>query len=122
MCEALSFTYRYVPVGLLERLPAKMNDRPYPFKGRDDLETLLASSNSADWVKISEMFLGPSGMYGCHRCSSLMLTVENISSGVQFYSKAQELSSWPRGEQRLEWQNDPSCVAQPASSILAHNI
>lgn len=59
LCEAMSFTYRYVPVGLLERLPARMNDRPYPFKGRDELETLLASSDSEDWVKISEMFLGP---------------------------------------------------------------
>lgn len=38
MCEALSFNYRYIPVGILERLPAKMNDRPYPFKGRDELE------------------------------------------------------------------------------------
>ena len=41
VCEALSFTYRYVPVGLLERLPARMNDRPYPFKGRDELEVSL---------------------------------------------------------------------------------
>jgi tRNA-dihydrouridine synthase 3 len=41
LCEALSFTYRYVPVGLLERLPARMNDRPYPFKGRDELEVSL---------------------------------------------------------------------------------
>lgn len=38
LCEAISFTYRYVPVGLLERLPANLNDRPYPFKGRDELE------------------------------------------------------------------------------------
>lgn len=59
LCEALSFNYRYIPVGLLERLPARMNDRPYPFKGRDDLETLLASGNAADWVKITSMFLGP---------------------------------------------------------------
>lgn len=38
LCEALSFTYRYVPVGLLETLPARLNDRPYPFKGRNELE------------------------------------------------------------------------------------
>lgn len=59
LCEALSFQYRYVPIGLLERLPAKINDRAPTFKGRDELETLLASPNSKDWVKISEMFLGP---------------------------------------------------------------
>ncbi|KAG2134108.1 hypothetical protein DEU56DRAFT_871874 [Suillus clintonianus] len=59
LCEALSFQYRYVPIGLLERLPAKINDRAPAFKGRDELETLLASPNSQDWVKISEMFLGP---------------------------------------------------------------
>ncbi|KAG0145307.1 hypothetical protein CROQUDRAFT_706719 [Cronartium quercuum f. sp. fusiforme G11] len=59
VCEALGFQYRYVPVGLLERLPARINDRPYPFKGRDELETLLASSSSQDWVKISSLFLGP---------------------------------------------------------------
>ncbi|GJE98717.1 zinc finger dihydrouridine synthase [Phanerochaete sordida] len=59
LCEALSFQYRYVPIGLLETLPGRLNDRPPAFRGRDDLETLLASGDSRDWVKISEMFLGP---------------------------------------------------------------
>lgn len=59
LCEALSFQYRYVPIGLLERLPGKLNDRAPSFKGRNELETLLASGDSRDWVKISEMFLGP---------------------------------------------------------------
>ncbi|KAH9820290.1 hypothetical protein DFH28DRAFT_661346 [Melampsora americana] len=45
LCESLGFQYRYVPVGLLERLPARINDRPYPFKGRDELGTLLASGS-----------------------------------------------------------------------------
>lgn len=58
-CEALSFQHRYVPVGLLEHLPAQLNDRPFPYKGRNELETLLASDQSSDWVKLSEMFLGP---------------------------------------------------------------
>jgi len=58
LCEALSFQYRYIPIGLLERLPGKINERPPAFKGRDDLETLLSSSDSRDWVRISEMFLG----------------------------------------------------------------
>ncbi|KAF8142906.1 zinc finger dihydrouridine synthase [Mycena galopus ATCC 62051] len=59
LCEALSFQYRYVPIGLLEHLPARINDRAPAFRGRDDLETLLASGDSRDWVRISEMFLGP---------------------------------------------------------------
>ncbi|KAA1474453.1 FMN-linked oxidoreductase [Dentipellis sp. KUC8613] len=59
LCEALSFQYRYVPIGLLETLPGRINDRAPLFRGRDELETLLASSDSRDWVKISEMFLGP---------------------------------------------------------------
>ncbi|KAI1792355.1 zinc finger dihydrouridine synthase [Ganoderma leucocontextum] len=59
LCEALSFQYRYIPIGLLETLPAKLNERAPAFRGRDELETLLASADSRDWVKVSEMFLGP---------------------------------------------------------------
>ncbi|KAI3484315.1 hypothetical protein L1887_52628 [Cichorium endivia] len=58
MCEMMSFTHRYVPTGLLEFLPSRLNDRPPMFRGRDDLETLLASGKADDWVKVSEMFLG----------------------------------------------------------------
>lgn len=58
MCEMMSFTHRYVPTGLLEFLPSRLNDRPPLFRGRDELETLLASSNAQDWVKLTEMFLG----------------------------------------------------------------
>merc|ERR1712166_265174 len=60
LLEWLSFLYRYVPVGLLEVLPQKMNQRPPLYmQGRNDLETLFLSKNPADWVKISEMVLGP---------------------------------------------------------------
>ncbi|KAF9093352.1 tRNA-dihydrouridine(47) synthase [NAD(P)(+)]-like protein [Mortierella sp. AM989] len=59
MLEWQSFLYRYVPVGLLEVLPQKMNDRPPAFVGRNDLETLMASPDVKDWVKLSEMVLGP---------------------------------------------------------------
>ena len=34
---------RYVPVGILERLPARINDRPPAWRGRNEMETLLAS-------------------------------------------------------------------------------
>ena len=43
-----------VPVGLLERLPARLQDRPPRFVGRNDLETLMASPNAHDWVKTTE--------------------------------------------------------------------
>lgn len=61
LCEFMSFTHRYIPVGILEKLPAKLNQRPPQWKGRDDLETLLGSDNYKDWIKISEMFLGKAG-------------------------------------------------------------
>lgn len=59
LLEWLSFLYRYIPVGLLERPPQKINERPPIYHGRDDLETLMASGNCTDWIKISEMLLGP---------------------------------------------------------------
>ncbi|KAI5863012.1 FMN-linked oxidoreductase [Durotheca rogersii] len=59
LLEWLSFTHRYVPLGILEHLPPSLNDRPPRYRGRNDLETLLASDHYKDWIKISEMFLGP---------------------------------------------------------------
>lgn len=58
MCEFISFTHRYIPVGILERLPPKLNERPPKWKGRNELETLLGSTDYKDWIKITEMFLG----------------------------------------------------------------
>eukprot|EP00754_Rhynchopus_humris_P049010 Rhum_TRINITY_DN8125_c0_g1::Rhum_TRINITY_DN8125_c0_g1_i1::g.26179::m.26179/K05544/DUS3; tRNA-dihydrouridine synthase 3 len=59
LCEWLGFLCRYVPVAMLERLPQAHNERPQPFVGRDDLETLMSSDRASDWVKISEIVLGP---------------------------------------------------------------
>lgn len=59
LCEWLSFLHRYVPVGLLERLPQRMNERPPYYEGRDALETLMSSDSVTDWIRISEMLLGP---------------------------------------------------------------
>lgn len=52
LLEWLSFACRYVPIGLLEYLPPNIQDRPPRFRGRDDLETLMASDNYQDWIKI----------------------------------------------------------------------
>ncbi|XP_034975923.1 tRNA-dihydrouridine(47) synthase [NAD(P)(+)]-like [Zootoca vivipara] len=59
LLEWLSFLCRYIPAGLLERLPQRINERPPYYMGRDYLETLMASQNVGDWIKISEMLLGP---------------------------------------------------------------
>ncbi|KAI8465075.1 MAG: putative tRNA-dihydrouridine synthase [Monoraphidium minutum] len=59
LLEWLSFAHRYVPVGLLEVAPQRMGWRPPSFAGRSDLETLLGSEAAGDWVRISEMLLGP---------------------------------------------------------------
>lgn len=59
MLEWLSFMCRYIPVGLLERVPQKINERPPYYMGRDYLESLMASQNVGDWIRISEMLLGP---------------------------------------------------------------
>ncbi|KAK3109054.1 hypothetical protein FSP39_021934 [Pinctada imbricata] len=59
LMEWLSFLYRYIPVGLLEQVPQKINERPPYYVGRNDLETLMASPSCLDWIKLSEMLLGP---------------------------------------------------------------
>lgn len=58
MLEFMSFTHRYIPVGILDRLPPKLNERPPQWRGRNELETLLGSTNYQDWIKVTEMFLG----------------------------------------------------------------
>ena len=52
LLEWLSFAHRYVPVGILEHLPPRLQDRPPAWRGRNDLETLLGSDNYQDWIKI----------------------------------------------------------------------
>ncbi|XP_024530818.1 tRNA-dihydrouridine(47) synthase [NAD(P)(+)]-like [Selaginella moellendorffii] len=59
LLEWLSYLHRYIPVGLLEVIPQRLNWRPPRYVGRNDLETLMASDSAADWVRISEMLLGP---------------------------------------------------------------
>ncbi|XP_054744257.1 tRNA-dihydrouridine(47) synthase [NAD(P)(+)]-like [Anastrepha obliqua] len=59
LLEWQSFLYRYIPYELLQYPPQQINQRPQKFRGRDEMETLMSSPNSADWVRLSEMLLGP---------------------------------------------------------------
>ena len=57
-CEFMSFFHRYIPMGICERYPVRLNERPPNWIGRDDMESLLGSTSSKDWIKLSEMFFG----------------------------------------------------------------
>ncbi|BBN06407.1 tRNA-dihydrouridine synthase 3 [Marchantia polymorpha subsp. ruderalis] len=59
LLEWLSYMHRYIPVGLLEVVPQRLNWRPPSYFGRNDLETMMASESAVDWIKISEFLLGP---------------------------------------------------------------
>lgn len=54
LLEWLSFLYRYVPFGMLANPPQKINQRPEydSYLARDDLETLMGSNKSSNWIKI----------------------------------------------------------------------
>lgn len=58
LLEWLSYLHRYIPVGLLEVLPQRMNWRPPYYHGRDDLETLMASERPTDWIELSTRLIG----------------------------------------------------------------
>jgi len=59
LLEWLAFLYRYIPVGLLERAPQRIGEKCPPAIARDELEQLMLSPDARDWVRISEMLLGP---------------------------------------------------------------
>lgn len=53
LLELQSFHCRYVPVGLLHQGASKLLWKVPQFKGRCELETLLASHEVHDWVELS---------------------------------------------------------------------
>jgi tRNA-dihydrouridine synthase 3 len=55
----MSLLSRYIPVGLLERVPIRIGQKAPQFIGRNDLETLMGSSKIDDMISISSMLLGP---------------------------------------------------------------
>lgn len=57
-CEFMSFFHRYVPMGICERYPVLLNERPPNWRGRNELETLLGSTDVKDWIQLSELFFG----------------------------------------------------------------
>lgn len=46
-------------MGICERYPVLLNERPPKWVGRNELETQMGSSDVSDWIKLSELFLGP---------------------------------------------------------------
>jgi tRNA-dihydrouridine synthase 3 len=90
LLEWLSFSHRYVPIGLLEHLPPSLNDRPPAYRGRNELETLMASGNYKDWIKIRYVLMIKERRMGCEmrvlisnlvvRCSWDLFTLSSTSS------------------------------------------
>lgn len=87
LLEWLSYTCRYIPVGLLDVVPQRLNWRPPSYYGRDELETLMASDSAADWVCSSLSFqiinsksfsLGKLSSWGGIFYYVLLQTVEHI--------------------------------------------
>jgi hypothetical protein len=79
-------TRRYIPVGLLEVVPQVMSWRPPAYATRNQLEGLLSSDSAADWLKISEMFLGPAPegftFVPKHKSSAYTLTADALAQLV----------------------------------------
>jgi tRNA-dihydrouridine synthase 3 len=86
LLEWLSFSCRYIPVGILEHLPPKFGDRPPAYRGRSDMETLLSSANYKDWIKIRYVGWILLALMGCPanhttvRCSLDLHTKTSTSS------------------------------------------
>lgn len=56
LLEWMSYTHRYVPIGLLEQnVVPKLHLRPMRYVGRSELETKLASDELGDWLELSEL-------------------------------------------------------------------
>lgn len=87
LLEMMSFTHRYVPVGILESIEhAKMHLRPPTIYGRNQLETWLASDSGDDWLRLSEMLLGPAPegfvFVPKHRSNSYSVTDKDMLSAT----------------------------------------
>lgn len=74
-------------MGLLEVVPQVMSWRPPAYCTRSKPEGLLSSESAADWVKISEMFLGPAPpgftFVPKHKSSAYTLAAEAMARMVE---------------------------------------
>lgn len=61
LLEWLSFTHRYIPIGLLQHMqPISIHHRAASrLQARDEFETVLSSPIVSDWQRIAAWFLGP---------------------------------------------------------------
>lgn len=80
-------------MGLLERLPQRINERPPYYLGRDHLETLMASQQAADWIRIRyplaralQVDAGGLGLI-CHFCPHSEMLLGPVPPGFVFLPK-----------------------------------
>ena len=61
LLEWLSFLCRYIPFGILEKPATMRQSVPHHqrYVGRNEMETLLSSRSVSEWIRITEMVLGP---------------------------------------------------------------
>jgi tRNA-dihydrouridine synthase 3 len=86
-------------VGILERESTTLNERPPPYVGRNDLETLMGSPAVSDWVKITEMLLGPVedsfNFVPKHKANSYVAAVPtDLLQGARSIGKSDIVAEW----------------------------
>jgi tRNA-dihydrouridine synthase 3 len=107
LLEFLSFYYRYIPVGILEHVPQTLSDRPPAYHGRNDLETLLASDNFKDWIKIRYVHM----LMIVTAVSLPMLTLLVTAKCSLVLSILISNSSPSTSQTVMRWKPKASCIA-----------
>jgi len=87
----LSPSLRYIPVGLLERVPQKINERPPYYLGRNYLESLMASQHVGDWIRIRWAGNTSAFKTKLHRITATLMYLLII---ISFFSPLQWNAPW----------------------------
>lgn len=87
----LSPSLRYIPVGLLERVPQKINERPPYYLGRNYLESLMASQHVGDWIRIRWAGNTSAFKTKLHRITATLMYLLII---ISFFSPLQWNATW----------------------------